>query len=301
MKIALLLSGEMREYKHCYENLLKSIGNENNIDVFITTWDKYGGRIYENTSKFNNNTIDIKDIKQKFNPKKLIVLSKEKWETVFSPILKIKENVHKLNYGYFIQTYLWLITFLELKQYALLNNITYDLIIRTRPDIYTIPDTKLRYDTLTPNILYSYYHGCKKKSAKPIYNHIVGKAIGNILEEHKKMKIEISDHYLKQLNLLHYKNIINWNLLTVKDSKITTCYTVQDWFNVSNFENIEIQSYSFLIYLLFLQNKKAHLFLKTRDNNRVVLLYYICALNNIKGDILPSSFKYIVYNNKHLL
>ena len=69
IKIALLLSGEMREYKKCYKNLYNFIGSHNDIDVFLTTWDKYGGRIYESKKTFNNNIIDIKDLINLLKPK----------------------------------------------------------------------------------------------------------------------------------------------------------------------------------------------------------------------------------------
>ena len=85
--------------------------------------------------------------------------------------------------------------------------------------------------------------------------------------------------------------------------QFVNCDSIIDWFNISNFKNIEIQSYSFLIYLLFLQNNKADLFLKGKTNlqNRVNMMFYICSINNIKGKIFPKEFAHIVYNNKQYL
>lgn len=75
MRIACLLSGEMRDYLKCYKNLFDFIGNHT-IDFFIVTWDKLGGRIYENNANFNNNNIDEENIKNLYKPKILKVLKK---------------------------------------------------------------------------------------------------------------------------------------------------------------------------------------------------------------------------------
>ena len=305
IKIALLLSGEMREYKKCYKNLYNFIGSHNDIDVFLTTWDKYGGRIYESKKTFNNNIIDIKDLKKLLKPKIINVLSKKTWNDELSKILKISENVCESNYGVLIQTYLWLITFLEFKKYKIENGITYDIIIRTRPDIF-VKNINVDYKLLDINYMYSYYYGCKKSYAKPKYEEIMTNTINKIIiQEHKKFKTNIiTDLYLKKLNLYRFKNLIDFNIIDIKkDMQFVNCDSIIDWFNISNFKNIEIQSYSFLIYLLFLQNNKADLFLKGKTNlqNRVNMMFYICSINNIKGKIFPKEFAHIVYNNKQYL
>ena len=153
IKIALLLSGEMREYKKCYKNLYNFIGSHNDIDVFLTTWDKYGGRIYESKKTFNNNIIDIKDLINLLKPKIINVLSKKTWNDERSKTLKISENVCESNYCVLIQTYLWLITFLEFKKYKIENGITYDIIIRTRPDIF-VKNINVDYKLLDINYMF---------------------------------------------------------------------------------------------------------------------------------------------------
>lgn len=303
MKIALLLSGEIRDYKKCYKNIFEFIGNHD-CDTFIVTWDKIGGSIHSGNKTFNNQNIDIDDIKNKFKPKKIKILSKEKWNNYTSKILNVNNNIHQRETGVFIQYYLWLLTFLEFKKYKIENNLNYDIIIRTRPDIYLI-NKNVDFNALNLNLVYSSYENCKKHVAIPKSDPIMKIVAEKYLKIHSNFeKNNISTDLLKKLDLYEYIDFINFDILKIKSDInyiINTPFMeLIDWFNISNYNNIEIISTTFIFYLLFLENNNAT-FLKNSPTNRCNILFYNIWLNGIKTNIFPSRFSNIVFNNRQYL
>ena len=118
MKIALLLSGFLRTFN--YNNLKeKLINNDNNVDIFI-----YISKDEYNIDKYLNKKINIDEIIEKLNPKKII------YENEIDVPKKFK----------YINTYRqWYKIYLlnnEKLKYEYDNSFKYDIVIKSRPDIY---------------------------------------------------------------------------------------------------------------------------------------------------------------------
>jgi len=72
MKVALLLSGQIRNINECFESINKNILSPYNPDVYIETWN-YDNVIYDHRGEIINNDSSINDIIDMFNPKNISV------------------------------------------------------------------------------------------------------------------------------------------------------------------------------------------------------------------------------------
>lgn len=133
MKIAFCFSGQIRTGVHNIKNIKRFIGNLwNNCDFFVYTWDVETYTLPQFASKFalDNNvlpgnpyTVD-KDVFSKFynlyNPRSMVVNDYRQWKSNGSidPNMYCIRNVYELS-----------------EQYAKHNNVTYDYVIITRPDV----------------------------------------------------------------------------------------------------------------------------------------------------------------------
>ena len=72
MKTALLISGQIRDAKNCYDSVKTHILDKFNPDVFINTW-KPSNQIKDHRDKYLPNEMNIDEIIEKYNPKTIEV------------------------------------------------------------------------------------------------------------------------------------------------------------------------------------------------------------------------------------
>ena len=118
MRIAIQISGEIRAPQYTYETLLKNILNipENEVDIYIHTWN-------------NEDTIKL------YNPKAYEIENYEK-----------KKDLHVLPRSMSMYYSIWRANELR-KDYAMKNNISYDIVMRYRTDCVVNENPFVSIDT----------------------------------------------------------------------------------------------------------------------------------------------------------
>lgn len=148
MKVALCLSGHIRNLEQNYYSIKKNLLDYYDTDIFIHTWDTYGWRIEGNlitSGGFKgfdhySDKIDAQNIIDLINPKKIVIEQYENYESEFlKKAEKYKNNlkfpdkdrpVNVVSMWYKINKCNELKTQQELE-----NNFKYDIVIRSRPDL----------------------------------------------------------------------------------------------------------------------------------------------------------------------
>jgi hypothetical protein len=123
MKVALLLSGGMRDWIIHYVYFKKHLLDLYDVDVFLSTWKH--DKLTEVSSVYNPVAIDVQDYNKGFDTR---------WKSITNPYEKNKEsNVNLVNcMAMWYKT--WRVN--ELKnEYQFTMNTKYDLVIKTRPDL----------------------------------------------------------------------------------------------------------------------------------------------------------------------
>ena len=153
-KIALCISGYLRTFKECYPTILENVIQDNDVDIFIHTYDKLG-----NSSGWRH-PIDLsQDIDMNFleNIPYLKVLSVQKWDDIkyqFEKFRKFQPSITNINIIATIFYKIYMCNELK-KQYEIKNNVKYDLVIRMRGDqIFT---KKINFDFPENKILINSY------------------------------------------------------------------------------------------------------------------------------------------------
>jgi len=153
-KIAMCISGYLRTFEDCYPSIYKNIIKDNDIDIFIHTYDKIG-----NSSGWRH-PIDLsKDINMDFlsSIPNIKVIEVQKWDNIkykFEKHRKFQPNITNINViaTIFYKIYMCNET---RKRYEQENNIKYDLIIRMRGD--QIFEKKINLDFPENKILINAY------------------------------------------------------------------------------------------------------------------------------------------------
>ena len=136
MKVALLLCGFLRTYKHNYDNLKKNILNKYDCDIFlhISRNEYYNDKYINNSVSITNK---INSVINLYDPKSFIV---EK-ESEFKNNNKVQNNTLRFFHKIYQVNNLRI-------NFEYLNDFKYDLVIIMRPDIYLMDD----YDMIKNNI-----------------------------------------------------------------------------------------------------------------------------------------------------
>lgn len=141
-KIAFCISGQWRNNEKVMDRYLKFI-SKYNLDVYISIWNETG--FYEKNKTVN---VDLNNIKLCYKPKKIeIIQFKNEYfdkigKTIYPETLKkLNKNQSSLPMYYLIHRCNELV-----KKYEIENDINYDFIIRSRPDLF-IPSIKLFLNT----------------------------------------------------------------------------------------------------------------------------------------------------------
>ena len=129
-KVCLLITGQMRTYYNCFDNIIKNLIEKNKykyyFDIYILTeyFEDHGG---SNKNNFNNREKTYEEFKLNI-------------ENMYSPYFKkifIETENTKVNYPTYLNNYgPWICLYRNKLVLNMVENIDdYDLFIRTRPDI----------------------------------------------------------------------------------------------------------------------------------------------------------------------
>ena len=139
-KIALCISGHMRNYKNCFYSLQKLFLDQNKCDIFIFTWNKDNHFLQQQ----NISDISGQDVINTYQPKNIKI---EEWvELPVSNKVKQHNTDNRYAPGILGMYYSLYQANLLKQQYEETYNFKYDLVIRYRPDIilsseFSIPIT----------------------------------------------------------------------------------------------------------------------------------------------------------------
>lgn len=143
MRIALLFSGHLRSFELTYETFRRTILENNEVDVFCTTWETVGWWTGDFTGAHINpdmNFVDVSKFKDHYNPVVFDIQNYfshyrfpiEKMAETYADILHDKRIrlINPLSMYYKMQRVINLF-----EDYLKLTSKEYDVVIRTRPDI----------------------------------------------------------------------------------------------------------------------------------------------------------------------
>ena len=147
MKIALCLSGHLRNFEKTYATLYFYLLKNYDVDVFIHTWDKLGFSCPFKTDRTLDDTVNkLNEVKHLYRPKNIIVESVD-----FIEELKIQANEyapHLINQpkhpGHMASMFYKIYACNELKnKYQRDTGTKYDWVIRCRSDLLFFNDIKI--------------------------------------------------------------------------------------------------------------------------------------------------------------
>lgn len=153
-KIAICISGYLRTFEECYPSILENVIQDNDVDIFIHTYDKLG-----NSSGWRH-PIDLSDnINMDFleSIPYIKVMAIQKWHNIKYQFEKYREYCPNITNINVIATIFYKIQECnELrKEYEKQNGINYDLVIRMRGD--QIFEKKIDYNFPLDKILINAY------------------------------------------------------------------------------------------------------------------------------------------------
>ena len=134
MKLALIIAGYLRGIRENIASIKKNIIQQNECDIYIhVTAD-------DSDSKYSNNKISLEFIQKELNPK--ILLTSNNLNFTKDNTLN---NLLNQNYKHY-----WLNE--EMKKITAIENSTYDVIVKLRPDVHML--TNLNFFDLAPDKIY---------------------------------------------------------------------------------------------------------------------------------------------------
>lgn len=164
MKIAVLFSGHIRTFKLCEESILNFFKPLNapslHADFFVSTYDKK----YELSQSLNLvykeidlNIIDIPKIYNNFNLTQYEIHSNDKLKHIFTEEYeKFDPNMKHVFEQAFLQYYKLNLGVSMIDQYALFNNIKYDVLIKIRNDVVLKSNENLNLSNIKTSIILGY-------------------------------------------------------------------------------------------------------------------------------------------------
>ena len=154
MKIAILISGQLRTIEKTINSINKNLVKPNNADIFISYWDTTEAT--HKQKKYNFKPINREIIKNVLKPK---ILQGFKYKNSYNDkiqnvkrkkFIKDLEPVHSKNN--LPMLYQFKLLFNLFSKFCKKNNKNYDCIIRLRPDYYFVK--KFKINSFIPNTLY---------------------------------------------------------------------------------------------------------------------------------------------------
>jgi len=211
MKLAINISGHTREMcKTTYPTLKSQILDKYDCDVFVSTFTRTGNRrfISNNGEPINSQKIvSAKDIEQIYSPKVLLM-----YDELSPEQLQYNQRFQGLQHaGIFIKPECCFDMFSKLmsmnrriEEYSRNNNVSYDYILRLRPDI--IIGTFNMNNAITKGMSFQRH---SNDPAHPYYSTLIVDVtfIGDY-----ETTIKMSHYWLKWENLVEHNEIPNkWN------------------------------------------------------------------------------------------
>lgn len=194
MKLALLIAGYLRSFENNIENIISSIVQENDCDIYIHITENKSDK---DSDKYLNKKISLDLIKQRLNIKTMIISD----NFHFSEIDKINNTMNQ-NYKFY-----WLNE--ERKHIEKIENINYDVIMKIRPDVYL--NEPITFEKIEKNQIYI-----------PIDSKIDIKKLNNIHEPYicdiiaygiPESMNQYFDYYLDLKKLIRNYGTVNETLL----------------------------------------------------------------------------------------
>lgn len=150
MKVALCLSGHIRNLEENYESIKKNLLDHYDTDIFIHTWDTYGWRVEGNNISvdedgfkgfdYYSGLINKNKILELVKPKEIVVDYYTDYESKFVEKAKNYVNLKhpdKDRPSNMVSMWYKIFKCNEIKKdYELKNNFKYDIVIRSRADLY---------------------------------------------------------------------------------------------------------------------------------------------------------------------
>ena len=211
MKLAILLFGHLRDFEKCAPTLKKYILDVYDCDLFMHTWDEFD---HTTLSSHGLSGIDKKideeilaNINNLYAPKGLLIEHQDKYE---------KEKVHSSSVqdGFKFSTSTLHFSFLSLQkannlriEYQEKNNIQYDYVLVTRPDVEFLSPFDIHNYIRQANILGLDLNKCRFFAASALNSHkgvtfyinepndILYFAKPDVITKYISINEEISDQY----------------------------------------------------------------------------------------------------------
>lgn len=154
MRVALLLSGNLRYYEKTFDSLKEHLIDVLDVDIFIHTWENRGLQKRDSGYKLDlSDMVDVDHVKELYNPKKIVI---EKFDEEMRQSLGV--NKYRQQHRVPVENILSMYRKIELCDklrlgYEVENNFKYDLVIRCRPDIvFESPLPKNEIDNITTTV-----------------------------------------------------------------------------------------------------------------------------------------------------
>lgn len=196
MKIALCMSGHMRTWEKCYDNLKKNILSKYEVDIFISTWNviDYQGNIDD------ENIVNLDDI-SKIYGSSLKECEIENYQEVLPFLSEHASNI-TANIGVGCQPIRCISMFYKnYKSINMIRNLDYDIVIKTRPDLVYFGDIVLE-DINSINIPIE-----QPINNGKIYNDDIDYYIGSIIDTFGGYPDSMI--YSNKENMLNFSNLYN--------------------------------------------------------------------------------------------
>tara|TARA_Y100001963_G_scaffold160279_1_gene270249 strand:- start:9193 stop:10119 length:927 start_codon:yes stop_codon:yes gene_type:complete len=303
-KIALCLSGEMREWEVCHERLFDYLQNYD-CDVFINTWDELGG----SRKKYAKQKVDVDKIEKAYNPIALNVEEKSRWNALERNL----DYADKSDPGAIPQYCGWYKTSLLLQRHIKETGAQYEFVVRTRPDFYILqPPAPLSLDEeflkqlnntimcspgttiISPSIFVKdYWRRDNHRNLKPFFDNELGSLLKRI------DSFDFPKDFYTNFMLEPFKSEISKidveSLLS--PSSISTnpkIYGISDTFSITTTEKYLL--YSAMMFYMFVIHKSGCYDLSW-VNDTINPLTFCCALYNLKTHVINNLHNTIPSNN----
>ena len=199
MKIALCLSGGLRNFKDTYHSFKHFLLDNHDVDVFF-----YGLENKEGSIK------NEKDLIELYNPKKFKINNNEFYDNIESNIFNKNQNKEANTYYSFFNV----IKCIELKsEYEKENDLKYDIVIRSRTDHFWFRElTDYELNTSLEKIIIPIEWSFKEVNS---FGRFDGFAIGSskLMDEYSYLYNNIDDYYSKINPILHGESMMGYHLM----------------------------------------------------------------------------------------
>lgn len=155
-RIAICFSGQLRTWKHCYNNYKNILTDQ--CDIFCHFWDYNTKPNWVADSKTPNyiSQNEIDEVIDTLKPKKFLLEN-------YRQVTPIKPTQVITYHGYLSQFYGIMRAARLKKQYEIENDFQYDAVVRSRYDNFYVSRITNNYETVRPNTMHGFHFGWDKE------------------------------------------------------------------------------------------------------------------------------------------